>query len=57
MARAQAQGKDSIFKAVADAFKTKDIPGEKLKTTITHATLNDLVIGVAAYNWCVRALT
>lgn len=27
--------------------------GEKLKVTLTHATLNDIVLGIAAYNWCV----
>ncbi|GAA6035731.1 hypothetical protein JCM8097_005673 [Rhodosporidiobolus ruineniae] len=40
--------------SVADAAVKKDVAGEKLKTTLTHATLNDLVVGVAAYNWWVR---
>jgi uncharacterized membrane protein len=39
--------------SVADAAVKKDIKGEKLKTTLTHATLNDIVLGIAAYNWCV----
>lgn len=30
-----------------------DVPS-RLKTTITHATLNDLVVGIAAYNWWTR---
>lgn len=29
--------------------------GEKLKTTLTHATLNDIVLGIAFWNWCVGA--
>ncbi|POY73740.1 hypothetical protein BMF94_3278 [Rhodotorula taiwanensis] len=28
--------------------------GEKLKVTMTHAALNDLVLGIATYNWWVR---
>ena len=27
--------------------------GEKLKVALTHATLNDIVLGIAAFNWCV----
>jgi uncharacterized membrane protein len=42
--------------SVADAAVKKDIKGEKLKTTLTHATLNDIVLGIAAYNWFVFSL-
>jgi hypothetical protein len=51
MARAQAEGKGSVMKTIMDAYQKNDIAGEKLKTTITHASLNDLVVGVVAYNW------
>ncbi|BGP15408.1 hypothetical protein JCM10213_005092 [Rhodosporidiobolus nylandii] len=37
-----------------DAAAKRDVAGEKLKTTLTHATLNDFVIGVATYNWWTR---
>ncbi|GAA5829823.1 hypothetical protein JCM11251_007896 [Rhodosporidiobolus azoricus] len=40
--------------SVADAAVKKDVAGEKLKTTLLHAGLNDFVLGVAAYNWWVR---
>ncbi|GAA5859711.1 hypothetical protein JCM8547_006994 [Rhodosporidiobolus lusitaniae] len=40
--------------SVADAMAKKDVAGEKLKTTLTHATLNDIVLGIAGYNWWVR---
>ncbi|GAA5986052.1 hypothetical protein JCM11641_005539 [Rhodosporidiobolus odoratus] len=53
MWKGQAQQK-SLKGSVSDAAVKKDVAGEKLKTTLTHATLNDIVLGVAAYNWWVR---
>ncbi|TNY18831.1 hypothetical protein DMC30DRAFT_418489 [Rhodotorula diobovata] len=40
--------------SVKDAAGKKDVAGEKLKTTLTHATLNDIVLGIAFWNWWVR---
>ncbi len=50
MARAQAAAKGSLTKALQDAWNMTDVPGEKLKTTITHASMNDIVVGIAAWN-------
>ncbi|GAA6055919.1 hypothetical protein JCM3770_002360 [Rhodotorula araucariae] len=50
----QAKQKGEVKKTLADAAVKRDIAGEKLKTTLTHATLNDIVLGIAAYNWWVR---
>ncbi|GAA5893269.1 hypothetical protein JCM8208_004393 [Rhodotorula glutinis] len=41
-------------KSLKDAVNKKDVSGEKLKVTLLHATLNDIVLGIAAYNWWVR---
>ncbi|GAA5933673.1 hypothetical protein JCM3775_003768 [Rhodotorula graminis] len=41
-------------KSLKDAINKKDVSGEKLKVTLLHATLNDIVLGIAAYNWWVR---
>ena len=42
------------WSAVADsAWNKRDLGGMKIKTTMTHASMNDMVVGLAAYNWCV----
>ncbi|GAA5918015.1 hypothetical protein JCM6882_007590, partial [Rhodosporidiobolus microsporus] len=51
------QAKDKgAQESVEDVAREKDVKGEKLKTTMMHAGLNDLVLGVATYNWCARSL-
>lgn len=40
-------------KSTANAPRKNNIGGEKLRTTLTHASINDLVVGIAAYNWSV----
>lgn len=52
MWRGQAQFKGSAKTAGKDAAKKKNVAGEKLKVTLTHAALNDAVLGIAAFNWC-----
>ncbi|BGP54883.1 hypothetical protein JCM8202_003392 [Rhodotorula sphaerocarpa] len=54
MWRGQAQSKGSAKTAGKDAAKKKNVAGEKLKVTLTHAALNDAVLGIAAFNWWVR---
>ncbi|GAA5861144.1 hypothetical protein JCM3774_002204 [Rhodotorula dairenensis] len=54
MWQGQAQSKGSAKDAGKDALAKKDVAGEKLKVTLTHAGLNDLVLGIAAFNWWVR---
>jgi hypothetical protein len=42
----------SSWKEVANAAWTqKDTGGQKVKTTMTHASLNDAVVALAGYNW------
>ncbi|GAA5957481.1 hypothetical protein JCM21900_002680 [Sporobolomyces salmonicolor] len=50
----QIKEKKTIKATLTDAIEKKDVAGEKLKVALTHATLNDIVMGVAAYNWWVR---
>ncbi|GAA5864465.1 hypothetical protein JCM1840_000509 [Sporobolomyces johnsonii] len=54
MWKGQIKEKQTIKATVTDAIEKKDIAGEKLKVTLTHATLNDVVMAVAAYNWWIR---
>ncbi|GAA5986860.1 hypothetical protein JCM10908_000926 [Rhodotorula pacifica] len=54
MWQGQAESKGSVQDAGKDAIAKKDVAGEKLKVTLTHATLNDIVLGIAAYNWWIR---
>jgi uncharacterized membrane protein len=38
--------------AVADAtWNMSDTGGQKVKTTLTHASMNDMVVALAGYNW------
>ncbi|GAA6007408.1 hypothetical protein JCM10207_006331 [Rhodosporidiobolus poonsookiae] len=53
MWKGQAQQK-GLKGSAADAAVKKDVAGEKLKVTLTHATLNDIVVGIAGYNWWIR---
>lgn len=48
--------KGSWKKVVDDAWNLKDVGGEKVKTTVTHASMNDAVVGLAGFNWCVAVL-
>ncbi|GAA6058870.1 hypothetical protein JCM10212_002814 [Sporobolomyces blumeae] len=51
----QTEQKGSVTQTLKDAApQPSDIPSAKLKTALTHATLNDVVVGVAAWNWWVR---
>ncbi|GJN89537.1 hypothetical protein Rhopal_002524-T1 [Rhodotorula paludigena] len=50
----QTKQKGDVKTTVSDAVEKKDVAGEKLRTTLTHATLNDIVLGIAGYNWWVR---
>jgi hypothetical protein len=43
----------AVAKDAISATQNSAIAGQKLRTTLTHASLNDLVVGIAAYNWCV----
>ncbi|WWC58884.1 uncharacterized protein I303_101429 [Kwoniella dejecticola CBS 10117] len=38
-------------KVIDSAFNMKDTGGRKVKMTVKHASLNDMVVGLAAYNW------
>jgi len=49
--RVQVRQKGSLSKVLEDAWYLKDEGGKKVKTTITHASMNDLVVGLATYNW------
>jgi hypothetical protein len=44
----------TIAKDLKGSYQSEAIQGQKIRTTLTHASLNDLVVGIAAYNWCVR---
>ncbi|KAK9900223.1 hypothetical protein P389DRAFT_187284 [Cystobasidium minutum MCA 4210] len=57
MWRGQAEKKGGYMNALKDAYTSdeNDIAANKLKTTITHATLNDAVFGLAAYNFYKQA--
>jgi hypothetical protein len=41
----------TIAKDVKNSAQSDAIAGQKLRTTLTHASLNDVVVGIAAYNW------
>jgi hypothetical protein len=49
--RVQVRQKGSLSKVLEDAWYLRDEGGKKVKTTITHASMNDLVVGLAAFNW------
>ncbi|WWC66123.1 uncharacterized protein I206_100023 [Kwoniella pini CBS 10737] len=44
------KGKD-WNKVIDSAWNMKDTGGRKIKMTIKHASMNDLVVGLAGYNW------
>lgn len=41
----------TIARDAKGAVQTNAIRGQKLRTTLTHASINDVVLGVAAWNW------
>nr|XP_031859241.1 uncharacterized protein CI109_005269 [Kwoniella shandongensis]KAA5526313.1 hypothetical protein CI109_005269 [Kwoniella shandongensis] len=49
--RAQYLIKGSWTKLFDDAWNMKDEGGRKVKMTVKHASLNDIVVGLAAWNW------
>ncbi|KAL7424592.1 hypothetical protein Q5752_000276 [Cryptotrichosporon argae] len=51
MARAQRLAKGSWAAVVGDAWHLRDEAGQKLKTTMTHASANDAVVLLATVNW------
>jgi hypothetical protein len=55
--RAQVQQKGSLSKVLEDAWYLRDMGGKKVKTTITHASMNDIVVALATYNWQVGAIS
>jgi len=57
MWKGQAQQKGGWLPALKDAYTgdKNDVAAHKLKTTISHASMNDMVVGVAAYNFYKRA--
>jgi hypothetical protein len=57
MWRGQVQHTDTttgIAKDLKNSAQGQAIQAQKLRTTLQHASLNDLVVGVAAWNWWVR---
>lgn len=48
------QSVGSIAGDLKDAAMAEKIHGEKIRTTLQHASLNDLVVGIAAWNWWAR---
>lgn len=51
LVRKQYLEKGNWADVVDDAWNMKSLGGKKVKTTVTHASMNDLVIALAAYNW------
>jgi hypothetical protein len=45
--------KGSWGKVFDYAWNMKDDEGRKIKMTIKHASMNDMVVALAAWNWCV----
>jgi uncharacterized membrane protein len=37
-----------------DSYMADKVHSEKIRTTLTHASMNDAVVGLAAWNWWVR---
>jgi hypothetical protein len=57
MWRGQVEHTDStgaIAKDLKDSATGQAIQAQKLRTTLQHASLNDAVVGIAAWNWWVR---
>ena len=48
--------KGSWSKVVDYAWNMKDDEGRKIKMTIKHASMNDMVVALAAWNWYVLLL-
>jgi hypothetical protein len=48
------QSTGAIAKDLKDSAQADAIQGEKIRNTLTHASLNDVVVGIAAWNWWVR---
>jgi hypothetical protein len=48
------QSVGAIVGDLKNAAMTEKIQGEKIRTTLQHASLNDAVVGIAAWNWWVR---
>jgi hypothetical protein len=53
MIRGQIKAKGSMRAVIGDAWNMKDDAGRKLKMTMKHASLNDMVVLLAAVNWWV----
>lgn len=51
--RAQYIQKGSWAKVWDDSWNMKDDGGKKVKMTVKHASMNDAVVGLAAFNWYV----
>lgn len=51
LVREQYLAKGSWAQVFDDAWNMKDEGGRKVKMTIKHASMNDAVVGLAAYNW------
>ena len=49
--RAQYLQKGSWSKLLDDSWNMRDIGGQKVKHTVTHASMNDAVVALAAVNW------
>lgn len=43
--------KDTWANAFDSAWNMRDLGGIKVKTTVTHASLNDAVIALAGFDW------
>lgn len=49
--RAQYLQKGSLGRLWDDSWNMKDDGGRKVKMTVKHASMNDAVVGLAAFNW------
>ncbi|KAK4685081.1 hypothetical protein P7C73_g5072, partial [Tremellales sp. Uapishka_1] len=51
MTREQLKAKGNWGTVLSDAWEMKDNAGRKLKMTVKHASMNDMVVGLAGWNW------
>lgn len=51
LVREQYLQKGSWGKVWDDSWNMKDEGGRKVKMTVKHASMNDAVVGLAAFNW------